>query len=365
MEGPARRLVLTSAVLVVSLTLLPAAPGARATVPVLIRQGLVLPMGPAGSIDSLQAFFPSVIIDGGDYRMWYSACDPSYYCQIAYATSPDGRTWSKHGAVLSPTGSNESLVAYASVVKTAAAYWMFYGGSTGGGSPTYQIFVATSPDGIGWNRQGLAVGLGSFGSSDAYGALYPSALFVNGTFMLFYTGLASLSPPGNAAILLAVSTDGLHWTKEGVVLAAGAAGSLDAYDAGVASVVRVGPTYEMLYVGTRDATNQAILSAESSDSIHWEKLGVALAPSPSHEKGVGQPDIVVNPGGDWNVYYVVRNGASDLQIYLATSAPSVSVPPISPPSAVTWLEALGITGMGGGVGALCAWGVGVRRRGPS
>ena len=46
-------------------------------------------------------YHPSVIYDGKGYHMWYSGCNYSGSdCQIGYATSPDGATWTRRQMVL-------------------------------------------------------------------------------------------------------------------------------------------------------------------------------------------------------------------------------------------------------------------------
>jgi len=47
----------------------------------------VLDLGPGGAWDDLHVFEPSILLDGTDYRMWYSGYDGSHY-RIGYATAP-------------------------------------------------------------------------------------------------------------------------------------------------------------------------------------------------------------------------------------------------------------------------------------
>ncbi len=316
---------------------------ASVELPNLTRQGLVLPMGLAPAPDSLQVGHPSVLSDGGTYQMWYFEVDASYYCQIAYATSLDGRLWTKHGAVLWPTVPQEGHnTAYPSVVRVGGMYWMFYDGTPTIDGSDYQIFAATSPDGANWTKLGIVLGLGPAGSPDSVSLLYPHALVVSGTFYLWYTGLTSLTPPGNGAIMLAKSTNGLNWTKQGVVLTNGTAGSLDSYNAVAGSVALDGSTFVMVYDGETAYLTSNLLYAVSDDGVHWTKRGLALARDPPAETYLAQPDLVVLRDGQWNVYYVVRNDTSDLQIYLATgvlTTPPGTVPANPTPSVVATILA--------------------------
>ncbi len=96
----------------------PSLPGEpRASVLGLVRQGPLTWSGPNLSFESLQAGYPSVLWDAGVYKMWYFGCTPSYFCQIGYATSQDGRTWTRYGPVLGPSLPQDSqIAAYPEVV---------------------------------------------------------------------------------------------------------------------------------------------------------------------------------------------------------------------------------------------------------
>lgn len=282
---------------------------------VLFRQGLVLPNGTGSDPDSMQAGKPTVLFDGGAYKMWYYGCSSSYACTIDYATSGDGRVWSKHGAVLGPAGALEQLVAYPSVIKIGLVYWMFY---TGYDYSTYRIFAAASLDGITWARQGLVLDVGSPGAADSYGVQFPAVLY-NGTGLtMWYTGTDGPTPP-NAWILRATSPDGLAWTKHGQVLPRGPPGSLDAYQAHSAYVQVGGPRYQMMYSGSPNSSVNYILYADSPDGVSWQKRGLALAPLPGIETQIGGPAFVVSSNQSWDVWYGVRNDVSDVSIYLAVS----------------------------------------------
>lgn len=306
--------------------------------PTLERQGLVLPMGNATEPDAEQVGYPSVLFDEGLYKMWYFEVQPyPWLAQIAYATSADGVHWTKQATVLSPTWPNETNdVAYPTVALVNGTYWMWYNGYSG---YEFLIFAATSPDGVTWTKRGAVLDVGPAGSQDSASVVYPFVLYDNGTFDMWYTGLTSFTPPDNAAVMFATSTDGLHWTKHGTVLAPGPQGSLDCDNLFTAGVVRVHSTYVMVYMGQDANAMGRLLWAESADGIHWQRLGAALGPNPPSENSVGQADPVVLPNGTWRVYYAVRNYTADIQIYLAegspgngTSPPEPSPPEPSPPS---------------------------------
>jgi len=115
----------------------------------------VLSAGPIGSWDEIEADAPSVILDGGLYKMWYHGCTPDYSsCSIGYATSPDGVNWTKYAGnpVVSGTvGSDEASVLWPSVVKNGSTYLMWYYRNDDDWNYT-GIGLATSSDGVVWTK---------------------------------------------------------------------------------------------------------------------------------------------------------------------------------------------------------------------
>ena len=73
-----------------------------------VGQGVVLDNGTYPEYDSRNINQPFVIFDGTRYHLYYSAFpgyqsgppNPSSNTSVAYATSPDGINWTKHGAII-------------------------------------------------------------------------------------------------------------------------------------------------------------------------------------------------------------------------------------------------------------------------
>ncbi len=112
----------------------------------------VLAAGSSGSWDEVEADGPSVILDGGTYKMWYFGCDSGYSsCNIGYATSANGISWVKHSGnpvlLAGTTGEwDEQYILWPQVVKVGSEYWMWYRSVEG------QLGFATSPDGVSWTK---------------------------------------------------------------------------------------------------------------------------------------------------------------------------------------------------------------------
>src|SRR5437879_2879194 len=288
-------------------------PGGLDPLSSLVRDGVVLSWGPPGTFDSSELEGPSILLDHGVYKMWYDGGS-----QIGYATSPDGRAWTKQGVVLSPSSGLEAvLVAYPEVIAVGSGYRMWYTASDGS---TYRILAASSADGVTWTKDGLVLDVGSAGTMDDFKVWDATVLLRGSTYYMWYTGQSTSDPP-RARILLATSGNGLNWTKQGVVLSSGPAGSLDQDYVANPAVRIVGPSFQMIYMGG-SGSFQRLFFADSSDGTTWQKQGLALdVVAPDESPLVVQPTFVAEASGDWSVYYAARGTAN--RIYLATlPAPS-------------------------------------------
>jgi predicted GH43/DUF377 family glycosyl hydrolase len=297
----------------------------------MVRRGLVVPTGPGW--ESLEVGAPVVIFDEGVYKMWYFGGPGGSTWSLGYATSLDGSNWTKHGVVVSPTLSLEgSAIAYPEVLKIAGEYKMWY--SAGGGP--YRIFFANSTDGITWTKHGVVLDLGPPGSQETFAVYSPSILYDGGTYKMWYSALV----PSWTQIptFYATSRDGLTWARHGVVLPTGPPGSLDSVAAYNPSVIRRDSQYEMVYSGYGGSPYTGrLLHARSTDGVNWTKLGLVLDALPPNEGVVDWPCVLIEPDGSWKVYYQARG--SNLQIYLVTRSPdsgwlqSIRIPI---PSGGTW-----------------------------
>ncbi len=144
---------------------------------------------------------PDAIYDPEErmWKMWYSAGvvkagsgwpEPK---AIGYATSPDGRQWTKHkdNPILKPLGDDSWMgraVCTLMVVKREGRY---YGFSNGVGSDGHsRIGVSQRADGLRWDLgpKSLALDLGKPGDFDATHLFAPAAVFGHAGWMLWYNG---------------------------------------------------------------------------------------------------------------------------------------------------------------------------------
>jgi len=266
-----------------------------------------IPLGTSGKGDEKEVKSPSVIIDNGTYKMWYSGEDVvGGNSRIYYATSPDGLTWTKYDNTIpsnsdttsisgrvslgtSGKGDEDDAIA-PSVIKDGSTYKMWYTGSSAGGNS--RIYYATSPDGLTWTKYDNSipansdttstngrVPLGTSGKGDDEYAFAPSVIKDESTYRMWYSG--------NNEIYYATSSDGLIWTKYDNSIpvksdTTGTNGRIPSGTSGMAgseflsgsSVLKEGDTYKVWYggIGTINSVwNNGIYYATGIETIgSWE-----------------------------------------------------------------------------------------------
>ena len=296
--------------------------------------------------DSANVAHPFVVFDVGAnlYRMCYAAAgrnalNDSTWDQwvVGIATSSDTVTWRRNttdfkaglyarlfldGEFVDPdenSGIFDSMAAFgACVIKDGTAWKMWYTGwngdreNLGGGLArqiNFRIGYASSADGTTWTKQaggagaGAVLGLGSAGQADAKGASQPVVLKEGSTYRLWYEGFN-----GSAwRILYATSSDGLTWTKQGVALQPGGAGSLDERGVRNPVVITRAGHYELWYQGQSAAVpNYHVMRATSPDGTSWTKAGqVTLTPdSPiAGSEQIHADSIIVKPDNSLLVFF--------------------------------------------------------------
>ncbi len=151
---------------------------------------------------------PFVIKEGGVFKMWYESGEPR---QLGYATSPDGVNWTKYpgNPILSPgpDGFDQEVVGHGAVLHEGV-YKLWYH-AMGDEGPI--IAYATSPDGVSWTKQGPVLHPQG-GGWDEFAVWGPSVLRYNGLYWMWYGGAGPQGPP---AIGVATSFDGINWTRTG------------------------------------------------------------------------------------------------------------------------------------------------------
>ena len=204
----------------------------------------------------------------------------------------------------------------------------------------FRIGFATSPDGVSWSKlQGTAgagsvLGVGNIKEQDAYGAEDPYVIKENGMYRMWYVGY-----DGNIRRLhYATSTDGINWTKKGVVLQPEGKAELDELGQENPVVINRTGGYELWYQGRSNSSpNYHVIRAISRDGIVWEKIGeVTLHPTDSDLSDRNGPwssmsslkdgkiilgNIIVHPDNSCQVFYARQLNAQKKVTYGVINTP--------------------------------------------
>jgi hypothetical protein len=323
--------------------------------------GAVLAPGEAGAFDERGNFTARAFEDGGTTYLYYGGIDGTgdaacpgindSHWRIGLATSTDGVTFTKvpgprgDGVLLDlgDAGKNEfdSFMIYRPfVLKDGAKFRMWYNGAAspfncpnGTLATDRRIGYAESDDGLTWTKKndgagpgGSALPLGAAGTFDAQQVGYVWVLKDGAEYKLYYSAndIQNFWRVG-----LAVSSDGLHWTKvpgrtvTGAVLDLGGTGTFDAACAYQPSVVKErDDLYRMWYRGCDQAgpfggpSRGTIGYAESNDGINWVKMpqpgptGAALVQGEQgafDTNGLSSPSVIRGSNA-WSMYYAGVDG---------------------------------------------------------
>jgi len=195
-------------------------------------------------------------------------------------------------------------VAYPSVIFYDGTYQMWYGGYDG---TQWQIGYATSNDGIHWAKyaNNPVLHLGQPGAWDDAHVTAPSVIFDNSLYKMWYIGNDGIT----WRIGYATSYDGIAWTKYdgNPVLDVGLPDRWDDVHVADPFVIFKDGIYKMWYGGF-DGTIWRIGYAESFDGIAWTRYvgnPVLYLGSPGtwdDDVSVGGPSIIFE-GGIYKIWY--------------------------------------------------------------
>lgn len=251
----------------------------------------------AGQWDSIDALNPSVVRRDGVYWNYYSGFDGTTW-HTGLATSSDGLQWQKQGKVLSPqpgTWENGYIAANGSamIVDSETLYW-YQAGAKGATS----IGLARSRDGRAFTKQPRPVlELGPRGSWDEVALGDPYVISVAGSFWMYYLGQDRAR---QQRLGVARSPDGVRWTKlrSNPILDLGDPGAFDENGLGEPAVWAFGGSWWMLYTGRDVREHRRIGLAHSRDGVHWDRTRFVFAGSqPWNSAVVCDPAVEPTPDG--------------------------------------------------------------------
>lgn len=209
---------------------------------------------------------PKVIYDNGVYKMWYLGLAAGSRSVVCYAESQDGLSW--YRPVQNPVmtygnaGCWDATAAVAgAVLKEDSSYKMYYVGWNNENS-NWNIGLATSSDGIHWTKYPDPILQGTTGWE--YQIVPSSILKIDGVYYLYYYGRNFPV----AKIGLAVSFDGINFTKYSGNPILSATESWEGNGIYHPSVIKDGNVFRMVY---GCVPSNAFGSATSSDGRKWNK----------------------------------------------------------------------------------------------
>jgi predicted GH43/DUF377 family glycosyl hydrolase len=176
------------------------------------RLGVAIDAGFAGDSDRSGVESPSVVHTLGGYLMAYAGFDGEA-TRLHMATSDDGQHWTTQGTIMQ-RGPDEAVGAsHPCLLATEAGWWLFFCGYDGSQDSRHAaILAAVSPTGASWDRVGTILEP----VAAELAVSHPCVIEIARTFYMFYAS----DDGGTSSVAMATSADGLSWNRHGTVLAA-------------------------------------------------------------------------------------------------------------------------------------------------
>ncbi|MHA1961657.1 MAG: PKD domain-containing protein [Candidatus Thorarchaeota archaeon] len=292
------------------------------------KMGVVIDNGAPGEPDHVAASSAYVMYDNNTYKIWYSAYDGNNWRGILYATSIDGHTFTKHGAVLNvgvPGDMDDDFVRDPMVLKNSQGlYEMWYTGQKKG-VWGWRIFHATSIDGMNWQKHGVVF------SKAGLAVAHPDVIVAgDGTYRMWFSEYDKT----HWRIRTATSPDGQSWIDQGLCLDVGPQGGPDWLYIYMPSVIVEPDGTNVMFYSDSDGNqyNHVDISYATSSSGMagtWTKHGVTLdrgQPGEPDDIQAISPSILMGPDGIHRLYYSSYDGQNRKMMLAIEAGPQ---PPVA------------------------------------
>ena len=316
------------------------------------RQGVVLNFGASYEDTLLQD--PTVLYNtggGAAFKMWYSSAG-----QISYATSSDGRTWTKYSGnpvVRKGAGSTDSDYAgVPSVEYYNGAYYMMYCGISGGVGRVHMA-TATNPQGP-WTKIGPVISP-TLSWEDNY--IYNCELKYDGGWKAWYTAGRIASAGGEPEFICyaTASSPTGPWTKYSgnPIVSPMNDGGWASLGIGGPGIIKKNGTYYMEVVGWQFDYPSRQGQLTSSDGIHWtlsrSNLIFDLGRVGSFDDHMVYRGRIVNVNGTDYVYYNGKDSKSGWNERIGLAIWKNNLAIVNP---AKWTTTFGPNAAGGGTFAI-------------
>jgi len=255
-----------------------------------------------GDWDSHDVLNPSVVAASGKLFNLYSGFDGRSW-RTGLATSSDGLAWQKAGMVVAPdpqTWEGSYIAANGAALWDGREFWYWY---QAGARERPRIGLARSPDGLVWRKEpGPVLETGPRGAWDERGVADPYVIRAGPYLYIFYLGQDRAH---RQRLGVARSLDGFTWEKlrSNPILELGSDGAFDENGLGEPAVWRARGFYWMLYTGRDRGEVRRMGLARSTDGVHWQKLPAVFAGSQNWDaKVVCDPTVLVS-GAEVRVWF--------------------------------------------------------------
>ena len=259
------------------------------------KHGVVVPYGSLGEEDFGGACHATVVFEVDEYKMWYSGNNGTSY-RILLANSSDGLNWVKHGPALDLGSENEMDDAglhSPTVIKDGGEYRMWYSGTH---DSLNNIMYANSTDGLNWSKHGRVLGNSEYGEFDDYEVSGPSIIQSADDYQMWFTG----SDRMNGRIIYANSTDGLNWITQGLAVDIGDFGDKDRLSSSDCLAIYHDGELKLWYSGF-DGVTWRILYANLTDEDNRTDLVMTWTPSISEDVQYYELTRTHSPTSFWEV----------------------------------------------------------------
>ena len=174
------------------------------------RRGVSIHAGLAGESDGYGVESPSVVLTPGGYLMAYAGSDGAD-TRLHMAASSDGVLWESLGTFMQREQADAVGATHPCLVVTGERWWLFYSGYDGSeNGRRAAILAAVSDSGASWDRVGPVLEP----DGDELALSEPWVVMSQRRFSMFYVSDDGRRP----AIQMATSEDGISWDRRGITL---------------------------------------------------------------------------------------------------------------------------------------------------
>lgn len=245
----------------------------------------------------------------------------SLYILVNWGTNGTGWNDYNLNPILIKTGSTFDIggIIQPKVIFDENMYKMWYANEANNG--VHSIGYAVSSDGFNWNRKvdKPVLSAGSTSTWDSYGVCLGAVIKENGIYKMYYSGTPTHDGPYQ--IGLAVSTDGINWTKNKQPVLY--ADSLREPFITASEVIKLNNKYYMYYSSSINL-KKVVCLAFSDDGIKWLRYfnnPILTATEQWEGTGTYYPSVIKNNNQFLMVYQNYHNLKSAFGI--ATSADGI------------------------------------------